>query len=783
MPVDALYVLPENVQLIPVAEIAEPSRSKFEYKEDDFVLTYTNGRSTSKVIDAASAVLLKEFKEPASMAAGIFKYAYLNKLNPQETLEEAYLFLARLRSEGFLVPYDAAAKKAAEDLLQRGASFKGYEVVEKIQGITDTEVYKLKKEGWFYILKILKPVQNATTLAAQFHNEVRVLERLRGLGISPALVEHGALGDNLYLIMEYCEGLSCDAAAEKYRNLYDTDNLLQLLTIASNILAAYETLHQASVVHSDIHPRNILVSATGDVKLIDFGLARFSHSEQQHPRGGIGFFYEPEYAQAIQHGEQPPASSFPGEQYALAALLYLILTGKQYLNFSFEKERLLEQVINEAPLPFLAHDVAIDAEIETVLFKALSKNPSERYPSVGHFKIALQCVRNRLINNNATAAAKYSYTAFCDTIKNRFGFSGPFLENGLQVAPACSVNYGAAGIAYMFYRMALLEQQPELLALADVWANRAHDYLKRGDAAFYSPDIEITGTTVGDISIYHTASGVHLVQALIAKARGDVNLHYSSILNFIAEASKPCTHLDLTLGKAGVLIGSALLYESLEKEHYEVLKKLRQFGDGVLNDIWTTIDAYDLSSNNNPINYNGIAHGWAGILFATLRWCKSGTALPAAFMQRVEQLRNSSIAESDYLRWPLAFGNEASWPGWCHGSAGYTFLWSELYRFTGDEHYLETAEKTARHFLHIETPSGGSLCCGLAGECYALLNLYNVTKNEVYLMEAKRLAKGVLQTIYASDSKNNSLYKGDVGAAVLFTELAQPEHARMPLFE
>ena len=136
------------------------------------------------------------------------------------------------------------------------------------------------------------------------------------------------------------------------------------------------------------------------------------------------------------------------------------------------------------------------------------------------------------------------------------------------------------------------------------------------------------------------------------------------------------------------------------------------------------------------------------------------------------------------MRWNLTADNKVSWPGWCHGSAGYTFLWTALYRFTSDEKYLSIAEKTAKHFMTGGHEGGVcNLCCGAAGECYALLSLYNVTQNEFYFMEAKQLAKKLLPQVYSGQMRNNSLYKGDIGIGVLLTELNHPQFARMPLFE
>jgi len=115
-----LYVLPEDVQLTPVHELGDQTRSKFDYDENDFVITYSNARNTSKIIDASSASLIKEFRSPKSLPEGVFTYSVMNKLNVADTLEDAYKFLVRLRNEGFLVLYDEAAAKNNEVVLKPG---------------------------------------------------------------------------------------------------------------------------------------------------------------------------------------------------------------------------------------------------------------------------------------------------------------------------------------------------------------------------------------------------------------------------------------------------------------------------------------------------------------------------------------------------------------------------------------------------------------------------------------------------------------------------------------
>jgi len=79
--------------------------------------------------------------------------------------------------------------------------------------------------------------------------------------------------------------------------------------VCRQILCAYSRLHERGVIHSDIHPRNILVDEEDRVKIVDYGLARHVKVNREFgepTRGGVGFFFEPEYAAAVSKGHQPP---------------------------------------------------------------------------------------------------------------------------------------------------------------------------------------------------------------------------------------------------------------------------------------------------------------------------------------------------------------------------------------------------------------------------------------------------------------------------------------------
>jgi serine/threonine-protein kinase len=777
-----LYILPEEVQVLPVKALPEQALAKFEYEADDFIITYTHARNTSKIIDASSASLLQEFRQPKSLPEGVFTYAMLNDLDAQMILEGSYTFLARLRSEGFLVSFDDEFGKNRQ-FFKAGDRFKDYEIVSKLDGVADTEIYKIKKNGRLFALKLLKTNKKTPQLLANFYNEIEVLSALDD-AINPSLIEHGEYEADHYLIMEWVDGETCLQAAEKYHNLRDQANVLALLDISCRILNAYRHLHHQGIIHSDVHPANIIMAASGELKIIDFGLSRMVSKGQNPVRGGLGFFFEPEYAQSVLDAKPAPPSTFEGEQYALGALLYQIFTGKQYLNFSYDKKTLFTQIVGETPVPFGNLDIIIDDRIEKTIFKALAKQKEDRYPHIEDFYSAMMKVQESFPDRFAEDQ-KMSVQVFRDSILKDYGFTGALVKTGLRMAPKSSVNFGAAGIAYMLLRKALVTSSTETLALADIWCDRAAGYIHDPESGFYSKDMDLSPSIVGLSSIYHTPSGVDLVQALVSQASGDYGGYYNAVRNFLMHASQPCENLDLTLGKSATLIGSSLILEYMPSHDKFIKNDLLALGKGVMSEIWSIVDAYAAIGERNPINYRGIAHGWAGILYATLKWCKaSGQTLPGCFFERVAQLIELGIEENGYIRWEISNTEPVSWTGWCHGSVGYTFLWTSLFHFTSDERYLELAKKTAGHFLYAASPAmNGSLCCGRSGECYALLSVYNATKEDFYLTEAKRLAKQMLPHIYSGQMKNHSLYKGNIGAAVLFEELDRPEFARMPLFE
>ena len=569
-------ILPADMLVIPVKDLPEAVRLQIQAEEGDYALTRPQSRTPSRIVDADSAELLQQFRKPTTIVQAVIRYSREKNTDPEQTLEEAFPMLERLARAHLLVRSDSEEARRIEPLLQPRASIAGTEVVRCVQALEDTELYEVKTgEGRPAALKILRP--NAGREAARmFDREAAVLEILQG-DVSPKLLDNGSADGRRYLLLEWCPGADCTTVAAEWRQRGGAAGRRSIVTLCAAILDAYARLHARNVIHSDVHPRNVLVDGGLRVKLIDFGLARVAgieHEFRRAPRGGIGFFFEPEYAKSMRAKKKPPGSSAMGEQYALGALLYLLATGKHYVDFSAEKHEMFRQIAEDAPLEFSHWGAEPWPELEAVLGRALQKHASERFPSVADFA---EAVRSCAVAEEETLVAPHisaEPSAYPDAreilskLLSRLEADGPLFASGLKAAPKVSVTYGSAGMAYGLYRIACAREDAQLLALADFWAARAARQKDSNDA-FYSSDIEITPEIVGRVSPYHTESGVHLVQALIGAGMGDVASQQSALDRYVmAVQSAPCQSLDVTLGQSGLLLGSSILLDSVSDNAY-----------------------------------------------------------------------------------------------------------------------------------------------------------------------------------------------------------------------
>jgi serine/threonine protein kinase len=780
-------VLPADVVVTPVSDLSLEMRGRLEHEQGDHCVTRPRTRTFSSVVDAQTAALLEQFRTPATIVDAVMGLCTAQALDPEETLDAAFNALSMLVEEGLLVPETSRLARPIAASLPSGLLIDGVEIVEPAHLLDDTEVYRARTSaGRVVALKIAGASAGPQAIAA-IHNEAAVLRRLDGT-VNPCLVRTGCFEDRPFLVTAWHAGVDLYRAAANLRGTLAPDARKEILEIAERILEAYARLHDQGILHGDIQPRNVLVDAAGRVTVIDYGLAAVPDAGIADMRGGIDLFHAPEIARSRLMSAEVPAPSFASEQYSLAALLYLLLTGGHTHAFSMQQEEMLRQVVEDPPMPFSRYDITDLVAVESCVQRGLAKEPADRYQSVADFLQAFhggaaRDYASRPTVSSRSGARQDPAQEFLDEVLARIDVPGELFSQGLE-PPTASVTYGGAGIAYALLRIARARGDEKLLAHADIWATRAALSVSK-DEAFWNRGLDIVPETFGRVSLFHHASGVHCVESLVAHGRGDERAQLLAVERFIA-ASQDCDRMDIAFGRSGLLVGCAILLEALPS-HLDS-SPLRSFGQSLLQSITFELRTEPSLEESEPAAILGISHGWSGYLFAILYWCEaSDTAPPAEVRERLEELATMAQPFGRGVRWPRRAGESVEdallAASWCNGAAGYVHLWSLAHRYWDDGRYDQLAEQAAWTAYESADDAPGGLCCGLAGRAYALLSRYKHTAEPRWLTRARLLGERAANRNAVQAHRRNSLYHGEVGIALLAADLQAPATASMPLFE
>lgn len=240
-------------------------------------------------------------------------------------------------------------------------------------------------------VKVIKRGMDSVAIVRRFHNERLILSSLHHPSIA-RLLEGGTTDEGLpYFVMEYVEGMPLDSYCES-RGL-GTDERLRLFR---QVCAAVQYAHQNLVVHRDLKPTNILVTAEGMPKLLDFGIAKLLDPLVE--AGTLDLTaadrpLTPEYASPEQvRGETVTTVS---DVYSLGVVLYRLLTGQLPYRFTTRNPQEVLRVLNETT-PARPSTAAVKAvpqarrvelrrrlsgDLDNIVLKALHKDPARRYPS------------------------------------------------------------------------------------------------------------------------------------------------------------------------------------------------------------------------------------------------------------------------------------------------------------------------------------------------------------------------------------------------------------------
>jgi serine/threonine-protein kinase len=791
------YVLPEDLIIMPVSELDAEIRARVHWEEGDFAVTRPRARTPTKIVDAQLGELLRRFSSARPIVDVIVEFSSANGVEPERLLLDAFPLLQRFIDNGLLVEESSPRAKKILPTLDPGDRVGSWEIVLCRQVLDDVELYQVRSsDKRLGALKIAR--RESEKIERAIDHERDVLDQLGG-SCSPALIESGRYHDRSYLVMEWCAGVDAATVATELRGSPAREDRERLLRLCRDIASAYAELHDRGVLHGDVHERNILVDSRGRVRLLDFGLGRLMTADRgrgRERRAGFSIYVEPEYAVVHLAGRHAPPCTAAGEQYSIASLLYTLYTGTTCISFSADLKEAWRQTAESPVLSFVERGLPPFPVLERVLRCSLEKSAEDRFGSVRDLANALEAVASSAstLEFPSTASVPPNETVsleLLDAILREVSWDGSVFRRGLINAPVASVNFGSAGLGFMLYRLALLRNDADLLALAGVWATRACNSIGRR-SAYYSPRMGLTRDVIGPVSLYHTASGIHLVRALIARAMGDLVSMRESARAFVRAAARRSDLADLTLGRSGLLLGSALLLEAMPEHPLLDRRPVLALGSRLADALWREAASLPPIGSQSGLVSLGIAHGWGGLLYAQLRWrAAAGSPLPPALETRLRELAECAEPYGRGLRWPWRDahrrGKDTYMAGWCNGSGGLAQLWllaASVYREAGFE---ELARGAAWNAWEDDNEHALDLCCGLSGRAYSLLAMYRHTGEFDWLRRARMLAASV--AALESDASEvlhdggTSLYKGRLGAALLSAEIERPESARMPLFE
>ena len=277
-------------------------------------------------------------------------------------------------------------------------------------------------------IKVLHRGLAGTEHKHRFRAERQILARLEHPNIA-RLHDGGTLEDGRpYLVMEFVEGLPIDRYCELHNLGIDAR-----LSLFRRVCAAVQYAHQNLLVHRDLKPANILVTADGEPKLLDFGIAKqLGPGEAHETRTGLRVM-TPGYASPEQvRGE---AVSTVSDVYSLGVVLYELLVGRSPYRVttggSHELERAVCDQEPERPSTAVRRDLRrrLRGDLDAITLTALRKEPGHRYGSAE--QLAQDVERHQSLQPVMARRGARAYRTSRFLLRHRFAVAGASLAAAL----------------------------------------------------------------------------------------------------------------------------------------------------------------------------------------------------------------------------------------------------------------------------------------------------------------------------------------------------------------
>ncbi|MGB8658597.1 MAG: protein kinase [Candidatus Zixiibacteriota bacterium] len=269
-----------------------------------------------------------------------------------------------------------------------GKTISHYKILEKLGEGGMGVVYKAQdiQLQRLVALKFLPPhIADSPEEKARFIHEAQSASALNHPNVTTI---HGIeeSPEGLFIVMEYVEGKTVKQIAEK-----EEPSLKRILDITIQICEGLNAAHKKEIVHRDIKSDNIMVTKEGQVKIMDFGLAKLKGATKITETGstlGTAAYMSPEQAS----GEEVDSRS---DIFSFGVVLYELITG--HLPFKGEHQAaIIYSIVNEAPEPLARYKANISEGLQRIVYKALEKDREERYQHIDDLLADLRRERKSL---------------------------------------------------------------------------------------------------------------------------------------------------------------------------------------------------------------------------------------------------------------------------------------------------------------------------------------------------------------------------------------------------
>ncbi len=275
----------------------------------------------------------------------------------------------------------AIAPVPARVKLERGARFAGRYEIEGVLGKGGMGVVYRAADRTLdetVALKVLRPdlVRDDPTLLGRFKQEIRLARKITHRNVLRTH-DFGEAEGTPYISMEYIEGVTLKDLIVNKGALPEGVGL----RIAKQMCYGLDAAHRQAVVHRDIKPHNMMIlPETGELKIMDFGIARLSEVKAEAGLTSDGMVMgTPDYMSPEQAQGRP--ADFRSDIYSLGVVLFEVFTGRLPFRGDTPMATVLHHIQTPPPAPRSINPRLHEA-LERIIMRCLAKNPDERYPNL-----------------------------------------------------------------------------------------------------------------------------------------------------------------------------------------------------------------------------------------------------------------------------------------------------------------------------------------------------------------------------------------------------------------